>query len=527
MEPQQPAEDARFEGIGDWLVSHGQDAIARGAGKGPTGAGSGRARLRRLARTLIGAAAVAILAWIILSTVSATLAGYLWFSNVGFGEVWGTQFTYGVALFVAGLVVGAAVLLASLLIAWHLANDPTDAMVAVELRGRRRDRRGAAWLAAAANLPRRSVRGGLVVLALALAALLGLFLAGAWQTVALWIHRVPYAATGAAVTDPSFGLDLGWWMFSLPFLHLAANLAAALLLATLLLTGAAYGLVAVRGADVRGRGPRLHLALLGGLLLGAVAAMQWIGRYDLAYAQNGFVVGVTAADSAVRLPLAALTTASTIAAAVGLVALTLAGRPRLARRAAIAGGTWYVALMLAGAVLPVAYQKLFVAPSQNLAEAPYIANNIALTRRGFALDTWTLASDTARSSLTATDVSNDQATFDNARLWDPSPLGATLDQLQTVRQYYTFTSVNIDRYTISGEPTAVMLSAREMANASTSWIASHVLYTHGYGLAMLPVNAVGADGLPHLIIQNLPVTNDHQSHPGAHAGHGLLRVFPE
>ena len=390
--------------------------------RGPTGAGSGRARLRRLARILIGAAAVAILAWIILSTVSATLAGYLWFSNVGFGDVWGTQFTYGVALFVAGLVVGAAVLLASLLIAWHLANDPTDATVAVELRGRRRDRRGAAWLAAAANLPRRSVRGGLVVLALALAALLGLFLAGAWQTVALWMHRVPYATTGSAVTDPSFGLDLGWWMFSLPFLHLAANLAAALLLATLLLTGAAYGLVAVRGADVRGRGPRLHLALLGGLLLGAVAAMQWIGRYDLAYAQNGFVVGVTAADSAVRLPLAALTTASTIAAAVGLVALTLAGRPRLARRAAIAGGTWYVALLLAGAVLPVAYQKLFVAPSQNLAEAPYIANNIALTRRGFALDTWTLASDTARSSLTATDVSNDQATFDNARLWDPSPL---------------------------------------------------------------------------------------------------------
>ena len=151
-----------------------------------------------------------------------------------------------------------------------------------------------------------------------------------------------------------------------------------------------------------------------------------------------------------------------------------------------------------------------MAPSQNLAEAPYIANNLALTRRAFALDTWTLASDIGRSSLTAADVGNDQATFDNARLWDASPLSSTLDQLQSVRQYYTFTSVNIDRYVINGQPTEVMLSAREMAldnsQASPSWIAAHVLYTHGYGLAMVPVNAVDPNGLPHLIIQNLPVT---------------------
>ena len=212
-----------------------------------------------------------------------------------------------------------------------------------------------------------------------------------------------------------------------------------------------------------------------------------------------------------------VTTASTAIAAVGLVVLAVLNRAPLARRAVLVGGTWYLALLVAGAVLPFAYQKLIVTPSQNLAEAPYIANNIDLTRRGFALDTWTLASDVGRSSLTAADVGNDQATFDNARLWDASPLAATLDQLQTVRQYYTFTSVNIDRYVINGQPTEVMLSAREMAlansQASPSWIASHVLYTHGYGLAMVPVNAVDPNGLPHLIIQNLPVTQS----PGAPA----------
>ena len=506
MEPQRPPDDARFEGLGDWLVSHGQDAIARGAGGRPSGAGSGRWSVRRVGWWLLRAVVLVALAWFLLVTLAVPVANYLWFQNVGFGAAWEAQFSYGLGLFLAGLVGGAIVLLANLLLAWRLSHDPSDEAVAAGFRGRRKDARGAAWLAAAANLPRRSVRAVLVTVGLGVGLACGVLLTGAWQTVALWLHRVPFSSPGPAVTDPVFGQDLGWWLFSLPLLHLVAALAGGLLLASLCLTSASYGVAAVRGADVRRRGPVVHLATLGGLLLATVAVMQWLGRYDLSYAQNGFVTGVTATDAAVRLPLAVVTTATTALAAVGLIVLAVANRPRLARRVAIAGGAWYLALLIAGAVLPAAYQKLIVAPSQNLAEAPYIANNLALTRRAFALDSWTLASDTARSSLTAADIANDQATFDNARLWDPSPLGATLDQLQTVRQYYTFTSVNIDRYVINGQPTAVMLAAREMALANMSWIASHVLYTHGYGLAMVPVNAVDPNGLPHLIIQNLPVT---------------------
>jgi uncharacterized membrane protein (UPF0182 family) len=511
MGPERPTEDTRFEGVGDWLVSHGQDALARGAGK----RGPARWGARRIGRIVARVLIVGVLAWVVLGAISGPLANYLWFQNVGFGATWVTQFGYALALFLVGLVGGGVVLLLNLGLAWRLSLDPGDAVVAAQLSRRRTDARGAAWLAAAANLPRRAVRRSLVAAALALALVVGLLLAGAWQTLALWLHQVPYAAPGPAVADPSFGHDLGWWLFSLPLLHLAAASAGGLFLASLLLAGAAYGLGAVRGTRVTDRGPVLHLAVLGSLLLAAVAAMQWLGRYDLAYAQNGLVTGITATDAAVRLPLALVTTASTAVAAVGLLVLALVNRARLVRRVAIVGGAWYLALLVAGAVLPIAYQKLVVTPSQNLAEAPYIANNIDLTRRGFALDTWTLAAASGKSSLTAADVSNDQATFDNARLWDASPLSATLDQLQTVRQYYTFTSVNIDRYVINGQQTEVMLSAREMAlansQANPSWIASHVLYTHGYGLAMVPVNAVDPNGLPHLIIQNLPVTQS----PGA------------
>jgi uncharacterized membrane protein (UPF0182 family) len=366
-----------------------------------------------------------------------------------------------------------------------------------------------------AALPRRTIRAILLGVGLLFVLLFAGELPGAWQTVALWLHRVPYVPTGALVPDPIFGFDLGWWLFSLPFLHLVVDTGALLLTLALLLTGAAYGMTALRGGDVTGRRPVLHLAVLGGLFLVAIAAMQWLGRYDLSYAQNGVVTGVTATDAAVRLPLAALTAASSALAAVALVVLAIARRGRAIRLVALVGGTWYALLLVAGAVLPAAYQQLVVTPNQNSAEAPYIANNIALTRQGFALDTWQLRSYTGTASLTAANVSNDQTTFNNARLWDPRPLAATLDQLQTVRQYYDFTSVDIDRYQINGQPTEVELSAREMAldksQSSPSWIASHILYTHGYGLAMVPVNAVDANGLPDLIIKDLPVT----SSPGA------------
>ncbi len=117
--------------------------------------------------------------------------------------------------------------------------------------------------------------------------------------------------------------------------------------------------------------------------------------------------------------------------------------------------------------------------------------------------------------LTQAALVRDAETFANARLWDYRPLGATLDQLQTVRQYYDFTDVDIDRYIIDGKQRQVMLSGREMAldknPTVNNWLNAHFVYTHGYGVAMVPVNAVQPDGLPDLIIRDLPVVSE----PGA------------
>ncbi len=501
------------DAIQDWLNRQAGAGREHGEDDGPprgTRTAGPRRPLPRLPFLIIG---VLVLLWIVIGAVIDPLADYLWFSNVGFGAVWSTQLEYGLGLFASGLVVGLVFLLGNLLLAWRWGREPTDAAFAAQAHTRtwRVSDTEVDLLTLAAALPRRTIRTLVVAMGLVLALLFAFRLPAAWQTVALWLHAVPYAPTGASVLDPVFGFDLGWWLFSLPMLHLVVEEAALLFVLALILTGAAYALVGLRGGDVTARRPVLHLAVLAAGVLVTLGALQWLGRYDLAYGQNGAVTGVTATDAAIRLPLAAVTSITSVVIAVAIVVLAVLRRARATSLVAAVGGGWYVLLVIAGTLVPAVYQQLVVTPNQNSAEAPYIANNIALTRQGFALDGWQVQSYTGKATLTAADVSNDQTTFDNARLWDYRPLGTTLDQLQTVRQYYDFTSVDIDRYLIGGAPTEVMLSAREMAldksQSNPAWIAQHILYTHGYGLAMVPVNAVDSNGLPDLIIKDLPTTS--------------------
>ena len=174
-------------------------------------------------------------------------------------------------------------------------------------------------------------------------------------------------------------------------------------------------------------------------------------------------------------------TVLTVIAAIVVLAAIVARRWRWALGAF---GAW-VALGVGIIGLAILNQALFVNPNPLDQQRRYIANDIAATRTAFGLDAWTTRSYPATTSLPAAAIVSEADTFANARLWDDHPLRATLDQLQTVRQYYDFTDVDIDRYPIDGEQREVMLSAREMAldknPAVANWLNSHFVYTHGYG----------------------------------------------
>jgi hypothetical protein len=331
-------------------------------------------------------------------------------------------------------------------------------------------------------------------------------LAGSWETILLWQHQVGYEVAGvAAVVDPVFGRNISFFLFDLPFLRLVQSLLNGILVAALLIALGRYILSAARGGLGFGTGPRLHLGLLTGLWLLSVAFGYQLDKLELSYSTSGVVAGVSYTDANARfLAFDALTVIAALTAAF----LVASAFTRWIVPVALAVTVWFGASVALGVVYPEIVQRFVVAPNEYATQAPYIANNIAMTRISYRVDDWKPQPYQGDAPLTAAAVKLDAATFTNARLWDYRPLGDTLDQLQTVRQYYDFYDVDTDRYPLEGDIRQVMLSGREMAldknPQALNWINERMVFTHGFGVAMVPVNAVDDQGLPKLIISNLP-----------------------
>ena len=345
------------------------------------------------------------------------------------------------------------------------------------------------------------IAGFAVLLALGVAG----SLSGAWDTVLLWVHRVPYSPT-SSVTDPVFSKDISFYLFDLPFFRFVQSVVNGLLLASLAIAGARYLVAASRGGEVFITRVRVHLALLGGLYLLSVAFGYQLEKLELVYSNAGVATGVAFADENARfLAYDILTYISGIAGAL----LVAGAFTRWLWPLGMVVIIWFSASIVLGTLYPEAIQRFTVDPNKYAQEQPYIAYNITMTRLAFGLDAWdTPEQYVATAPITAAGIKSEADTFANARLWDYRPLQTTLKQLQTIKQYYDFVDVDTDRYMIDGTLRQVMLSGRELAIAknpdATSWVNERVIFTHGIGLTMVPVNEVTAEGQPRLWIKDLP-----------------------
>ena len=167
----------------------------------------------------------------------------------------------------------------------------------------------------------------------------------------------------------------------------------------------------------------------------------------------------------------------------------------------------YALVTVGGNLAAFGLQRLVVTPDEQQREAPYITYNIAATRQAFGLEQLDARELSGDATLTLADIENNRDTINNVRLWDHGPLLDTFGQIQEIRTYYDFTSVDNDRYFIDGEYRQIMLSSRELNSNSLpnrSWVNERLQYTHGFGVAMGPVNQVTQEGLPVLFIQDLP-----------------------
>jgi hypothetical protein len=308
--------------------------------------------------------------------------------------------------------------------------------------------------------------------------------------------------------DPLFGIDLGFYLFRLPFNWFLYHLALMAVIVCLL--SAVFLYLVQGGVWVTPRGPkviraaRAHLMGLAALLFVVFAYRVRLAMYGLLYSPRGLIYGAGYADVHATLPVLRAELFLCLLTAVAFAAGVKWGR---VRPALYSVGLLVAAAVLGGSLYPEIVQRFIVAPNEIDREREYIANAIKFTRQAYALDRFEMREFSAVEDLSLEDIQKNEATFRNVRLWDHKPLLTTFGQLQEIRTYYDFQHVDNDRYWIDGVYRQVSLSPRELSAASLpgqSWINEHLAYTHGYGLCLGPVNEFTNEGLPVLFIKNIP-----------------------
>lgn len=444
-----------------------------------------------------GLIAVGLLVLVLFLSGSATLSWYvesLWFDSLGYAAVFWKTLNIQSAIFVGfGLV--------TLLLLYGTF---------VALGARRADR-----------LPQRTLYingqpltlslGPVVGFAAIIVALVVAFASAAgmgsqWGTFALyWFGRGDPSPT----VDPIFGRSLDFYLFTLPVIGLLLGWLTTLAVLT---TGAAGFMASLTNRSARSErwlaqfsGAGVSLPFAGLLLI--LAARVYFSRFEMLFAGHTIFSGVTYTDAHVLIP--GLTLVAAALAAGALAAIVNAFGPR--RIVWLLAGPALAVLLYIGMTLVAAYVSNFVVrPNQLVRERPYISNNISATRQAFGLEQMVERDFPAEVGVEAVDLANNQETLENVRLWDWRALQDTLRQIQEIRTYYDFPDIDIDRYEIGGRTRQMMLAARELSieklpESSRNWINEKLIYTHGYGVTMNPVNGFTPEGGPQLILSNMPV----------------------
>jgi uncharacterized protein len=444
--------------------------------------------------------AVAILAVVIFCSRTA-LSYYvdtLWFGSLGYGDVFRKTITLQWAVFAAFFSVTFI-----FLYGWFLAlrrayrSDLPDHYVIVIGEQPLK-------LPVARILRLLGLVGSLVV-----AVLTGASIMMEWPTFALYWYA---PRTIGAPGDPIFGKPINFYLFALPawqfitgWLLTLAVIACVIAVFFIFVTGSTRMLSGRRGRYISL--PWRGFSVAFGFLLLTLAMRAYIARFERLFDEHTIFGGVTYTDAHVMLPgILAVCVALVLGAAIATINVVAVPRAR-----------WLVAALAPAAICYLVLQifvwyvnSFIVKPNELVRERSYIAYNIELTRQAYGLDRLAQREFPAETTVEAADPANNQATLQNIRLWDWRALQDTLRQIQEIRTYYDFPDIDIDRYEIDGTTREVMLATRELnvdklPESSRNWINEKLIYTHGYGITMNPVNGFTPEGLPTLILSNMPV----------------------
>ncbi len=344
---------------------------------------------------------------------------------------------------------------------------------------------------------------------LAVAAATGAAMIGEWPTLALFWYA-PRSA--GSIVDPIFGRPLNFFLFTLPawqvmlgWLLTLAVITCVLAILFVFIAGGARVLAGrlSRHVTLPWRGSSITF----GFLLLILAMRVYISRFERLLDDHTIFGGVTYTDAHVTLTgLLVVAAALVVGALIAFMNSVRVPRGRGLIAAILPAAVCYLTVQVVGWYV----SSFIVKPNELVREKPYIVYNTDLTRQAYGLNGVSQREFPAEITVEAADPANNQATLQNIRLWDWRALQDTLRQIQEIRTYYDFPDIDIDRYDIDGTTREVMLAARELnveklPESSRNWINEKLIYTHGYGITMNPVNGFTTEGLPNLILSNMPV----------------------
>ncbi len=455
-------------------------------------------------KAVIGfAAAAALLVW----TAVSFYPDWLWFTNLNFSSVFWPSVISKIGFGVLIWLVFIMIVFSNLRIAHRLS-------AAQEEESPQKQRENGA---SARQISTKTLNSLFLILILISSFFVAAKGSKHWSVVLSYLYQQPFGSV-----DPLFGKDIGFYVFSLP-LHLVVQnglllifLFAGLLIAMWYMKDGVLQFIEDAAQEQQkplgipkisiAPGARKHLLFIGGLIVLLFAWGYYLKVFGLLYSTQGPAFGASYTDVHVRVLGFRILIFLSLGWAVLLLMEPFKSRGKLIW---IGGAVWFGAIVLFSTVIPVMIQKFVVKPNELTKEAPYIAYNIEHTRKAYNLNKIKEVDFFVSETLSREEINRHQGTIRNIRIWDERPLLQTYRQIQAIRLYYDFHNVDVDRYSINDEYRQVMLAAREMvvnqlpAQANT-WVNRHLIYTHGIGLASSPVNEVTREGLPQLLVKDLP-----------------------
>ncbi|OGC05850.1 hypothetical protein A3H38_06580 [candidate division WOR-1 bacterium RIFCSPLOWO2_02_FULL_46_20] len=461
---------------------------------------------------------LAFFGWPLLQALISVYPTILWFDNLGYTSVFWTNLS---AQALTGLVFGSlffVIAAINIFIARRVTKDlvveKRESSPAINIQKMIRElfgeQGGGASDSGMVNVTPQPVSAKNLNLlwgigTLVISIFVGLSAVTQWQVVLKALN-----ATAFGIVDPIFGRDIGFYVFSLPLHKFGQGFLFSAFLLPLFAVIWIYltsNAISFSGLKLNcSQGVKTHLALLLAALAVIFAWGMWLGQLEILYSARGVVFGAGYTDVKAQL----LAYNLQILLLIILAGLFLINIFQKDYRLPLTGlGAYLVVALFMGGIYPAIVQNLQVKPSEISLEAPYIKHGIKYTRMAYGLDEVEEKAFAADENLSLRDVQRNVLTIGNIRLWDPRPLIKTYRQLQGIRLYYDFSDVDIDRYQIDGKYQQVMLSVRELRvdklpDKAQTWINQHLMFTHGYGLCLSPVNEQTPDGLPDLLVKNIP-----------------------